>query len=158
MLLRRLATSLLFVAIAGSAASRAISTEASKTRPATKTDGGITRAPVAKAFKTKSKGHKSHFSSKTSSKTASTKSLSTTPTPSATASAIHPTKHPTTTASLRPATLTSLGSREAITARVMHSLANTKLGIENPRALQPFFDQLHQLEADPGSQLVRVIQ
>jgi lysophospholipase L1-like esterase len=40
----------------------------------------------------------------------------------------------------------------------MHALANTKLGIENPRALQPFFDQLHQLEADPGSQLVRVIQ
>jgi lysophospholipase L1-like esterase len=153
MLLRRLATSLLLVAIAGSAASRAISTEASKTRPATKTDGGITRAPVAKPFKTKTKSHKSHFSSKTSSKTAST-----TPTSSATASAIHPTKHATTTASLRPATLTALGSREAITARVMHSLANTKLGIENPRALQPFFDQLHQLEADPGSQLVRVIQ
>jgi lysophospholipase L1-like esterase len=40
----------------------------------------------------------------------------------------------------------------------MHSLATPKLGIENPRALQPFFDQLHQLEADPGSQLVRVIQ
>jgi lysophospholipase L1-like esterase len=40
----------------------------------------------------------------------------------------------------------------------MHSLANTKLGIENPRALQPFFDQLHLLEADPKAQLVRVIQ
>jgi lysophospholipase L1-like esterase len=40
----------------------------------------------------------------------------------------------------------------------MHSLASAKVGIENPRALHPFFDQLHQLEADPKSQLVRVIQ
>ena len=40
----------------------------------------------------------------------------------------------------------------------MRSLASTKVGIENPRALRPFFDQLHQLEADPKAQLVRVIQ
>src|SRR5216683_932611 len=137
MLLRRLATALLIVAISGSVASRATSTE-------------IKRAPIAKPFKTKTKSHKS----KASSKTASTKSVATAPTSS------KPT--PSTThigaATLRPAALTALGSREAVTARVMHALANTKLGIENPRALQPFFDQLHQLEADPGSQLVRVIQ
>src|SRR6266403_2000506 len=101
MLLRRLATSLLFLAISGSVASLATSTE-------------IKRAPIAKPFKTKTKGHKSRTS--------------------------------------------SLGSREVITARVMHSLASPKVGIENPRALQPFFDQLHQLEADPKAQLVRVIQ
>src|SRR6266851_222000 len=137
MLLRRLATALLFVAISGSVASRATSTE-------------IKRAPIAKPFKTKTKGHKS----KASSKTASTKSVATTPTSSKPTS----TTHTTAAATFRPARLTSLGSREVITARVMHALASTKLGIENPHALRPFFDQLHQLEADPNAQLVRVIQ
>ncbi len=137
MLLRRLATSLLFLAVSGSVASLATSTE-------------IKRAPIAKPFKTKTKGHKS----RTSSKTASTKSVATKPTSSKPTS----TTHTTTAATLRPARLTSLGSREVITARVMHSLASPKVGIENPRTLQPFFDQLHQLEADPKAQLVRVIQ
>jgi lysophospholipase L1-like esterase len=41
---------------------------------------------------------------------------------------------------------------------IMRSLSAPRAGIENPRALRPFFDQLHQLEADPKSQLVRVIQ
>jgi lysophospholipase L1-like esterase len=148
MLLRRLATSLLLLAISASATSRATSPEISET--------SIKRAPIAKPFTTKTKGRKP----KRSSKTASTKSAATKFTlPNSASTTIHTSTHTTTTAAtLRPATLTALGSREAITARVMHSLASTKVGIENPRALQPFFDQLHQLEADPGSQLVRVIQ
>jgi lysophospholipase L1-like esterase len=52
----------------------------------------------------------------------------------------------------------SLNTREIITDRINHSLASTRVGIENPRALRPFFSQLHQLEADPHGQLVRVIQ
>ncbi len=144
MLFQRLATPLLLLAISGSATSRATSPETS-----------IKRAPIAKLFKTKTKGHKP----KPSSKTASTKSAATRSTLSDSASTTtHITTHPATAATLRPARLTALGSREVITTRVMHSLASTKLGIENPRALQPFFDQLHQLEADPKAQLVRVIQ
>ena len=40
----------------------------------------------------------------------------------------------------------------------MRTLANPRLGIENPAALHAFFDQLHQLQADPKGQLIRVIQ
>ncbi len=40
----------------------------------------------------------------------------------------------------------------------MRSLSSPKPGIENPHALAAFFEQLHQLEIDPKSQLVRVIQ
>jgi lysophospholipase L1-like esterase len=160
MLFRRLATALLFLAISGSATSRATSTEISPetskkhrpAKPSTNPDGTVKRAPIAKPFKTKIKGHKS----KASSKTASTKSVSSTPTLSKPTSTTHTTT--AAAATLRPAKLTALGSREAITDRVMNSLASTKLGIENPRALQPFFDQLHQLETDPKAQLVRVIQ
>src|SRR5438874_937926 len=166
MLFRRLSILLLLhLAVSAGLTSYAIESAITKkhtTAPATNPDGSIKRAPTAKPFKTKSKGHKSRYSFKSSSKsyskTASTKSVAINPTPSATASAIHPSTHTTSAAILRPATLTSIGSREAITARVMRSLASTKFGIENPRALQPFFDQLHQLEADPASQLVRVIQ
>jgi lysophospholipase L1-like esterase len=148
MLFQRLATALLLLAISGSATSLATSTE-------TSTETSIKRAPIAKPFKTKTKGRKP----KPSSKTASTKSAATKSTLSSSGSTkTHATTHTATAATLRPAKLTSLGSREAITARVMRSLASTKLGIENPRALRPFFDQLHQLEADPKSQLVRVIQ
>jgi lysophospholipase L1-like esterase len=153
MLLRRLITALLVLAISGGATSLATSTEASteasKKHPpaktATKADGTIKRAPIAKPFKTKTKGRKP----KPSSKTASTKSVAAKSTPTATAR--------TTAVSLRtPAP--SLGTREVITDRIMRSLASTKVGIENPRTLRPFFDQLHQLEADPKAQLVRVIQ
>jgi lysophospholipase L1-like esterase len=126
------------------------------------TSGKVRRAPLAKPFKT-TRGHKSKHSSKsTSSKTSSTKSSTrsasteSSPAPSALtthASATH------VAAALRPATLTSVGgSRTAITDRLLRALASTRVGIENPRALRPFFDQLHQLEADPKGTLVRVIQ
>jgi lysophospholipase L1-like esterase len=140
MLLRRSLILLLLLAVSAGLTSYAIET----------TSTTIKRAPTAKPFKTKTKGRKSRLSSKT----ASTKSVSTRSTSSKSAG----TPHTASVATLRPATLTSLGSREAITDRVMHSLASTKVGIENPRALQPFFDQLHQLETDPKAQLVRVIQ
>jgi lysophospholipase L1-like esterase len=148
MLFQRLATALLLLAISGSATSLATSAE-------TSTETSIKRAPIAKPFKTKTKGRKP----KRSSKTASTKSAATRSTLShSTLSHSASTSRTATAATLRPATLSSLNSREAITARVMHSLASTKLGIENPHALRPFFDQLRQLEADPKAQLVRVIQ
>jgi lysophospholipase L1-like esterase len=121
---------------------------------------------MAKPFKT-TQGHKpkrsskstsSETSSKTSSKTSSTRSASTESSPAPSASTTHAAAH-TPPAALRPATLTSVGvSRAAITDRILRSLASTRIGIENPRALRPFFDQLHQLEADPRRQLVRIIQ
>jgi lysophospholipase L1-like esterase len=149
MLFQRLATALLLLAISGSATSLATSREAA-------TETSIKRAPIAKPFKTKTKGRKP----KRSSKTASTKSAATRSTPShSTPTTTHTITRPATAAVLRPATLTSVrGSRAAITERIMRSLASARIGIENPRALRPFFDQLHQLEADPKGQLVRVIQ
>jgi lysophospholipase L1-like esterase len=42
--------------------------------------------------------------------------------------------------------------------RLTEDLADPRVGIENPAALRPFFDQLHRLELEPGSQLVRVLQ
>jgi lysophospholipase L1-like esterase len=157
MLSRSLTTALLVLAISGSATSLATttftstpetSTEASKKHPAkaaATTDGAVRRAPIAKPFKTKSqKGRKP----KPSSRTASTKSVPTT----------HTSTARTTAVSLRTPSPTTVAGREVITNRIERSLASPKLGIENPRALRPFFDQLHQLEADPKAQLVRVIQ
>ena len=72
-----------------------------------------------------------------------------------TKSTTHTTHKTTTTAH---ATHVSLNTREIITDRISRSLASTRVGIENPRALRPFFTQLHQLQTDPHSQLVRVIQ
>jgi lysophospholipase L1-like esterase len=161
MLLRRLSILLVVLAVSAGLTSYAIESASTKKPPAkssTNPDGSIKRAPVAKPFKTKTKGRRSKSSFGKASRTASAKSVATTSKSSVPASAIHATARVAPAATLRPATLTSLGSREAITARVMQSLATSKLGIENARALQPFFDQLHQLEADPGSQLVRVIQ
>jgi lysophospholipase L1-like esterase len=123
-------------------------------KPATNADGSIKRAPVAKPFKT-SKSHKSRHPSKPS----TTKSSPTPSTSIASSRTTHTaTTHTTTPVALRTAPPVPLGSREVVTDRIMHSLANPRVGIENPRALQPFFDQLHQLEADPKAQLVRVIQ
>jgi lysophospholipase L1-like esterase len=152
MLLRRISVCLLTLAVSGGVVSYAMeaATKTTKTtKPITNPDGTIKRAPVAKPYKTK-KTRKSKYSSKSSSsKSASTKSVTTTgTTPTVT----------TKTVSLRTKAPAAVASREVITDRVMRSLASTKVGIENPRALRPFFDQLHQLEADPKAQLVRVIQ
>lgn len=143
MLFRRFRTALLLVAVSAGLVAYATETAATKKKHAAPAasginpDGSIRRAPAAKPYKTKRR---------TSKKTASTKSVSTRSTSTR------------TSASLRPATLTSIGSREAITERIEHALASPRFGIENPHALYPFFDQLHQLEADPKGQLVRVIQ
>jgi lysophospholipase L1-like esterase len=153
MLLRRLSSLLLLLAASTGPASHAIETTSSTkthpTKPLTNPDGTIKKAPAAKPYKTKKSRTSKRTSKSTSSKTASTKSV---PTPRTNAT---PTK---TTVSLHPKSPAVVLSREAITQRIEQSLATPKLGIENPRALQPFFDQLHLLEADPGSQLVRVIQ
>ena len=150
MLLRRIsiALTLFLLAAATGSTSHAFETTATTKHPAPKDPATIKRAPVAKPYKTKS--HSKH-TAKSSTKSVSTKSSSThTAAPSTSAR--------TTSVSLRAAPPVSLGSREAITERIMHSLASPRIGIENPRALQPFFDQLRQLEADPKAQLVRVIQ
>jgi lysophospholipase L1-like esterase len=49
-------------------------------------------------------------------------------------------------------------NREELVQQISEELANPPIGIENAAALRPFFDQLHQLEADPKGQLVRVLQ
>ncbi|WP_158793378.1 SGNH/GDSL hydrolase family protein [Granulicella sp. L60] len=60
-----------------------------------------------------------------------------------------------TAVSLRPI---PYSSREAIAARITQNLATPRLGVENPKALRPFFDQLHQAQLDPHSSLIRIIQ
>lgn len=149
---------LLLLAVSCTLASYATVTVATKTKhptsttPAKNPDGSIKRAPVAKPFKTKSRSSKRSLKSKSSAtKSISTKSASTSAPTTRTATA-----H-TAAVSLRTP-IPSASSREVITDRIMHSLASTKFGIENPRALSPFFDQLRQLEADPKAELVRVIQ
>jgi lysophospholipase L1-like esterase len=156
MSLRRISIALLLLAVSAGLTSYAIETSATTkkhaaTKPATNPDGTIKRAPVAKPFKTKTRGRKT----KSSSKSSSTKSVSTSPIPATHTTA---TTARTTAVSLRTPSPTAIASREVITDRIMRSLASTKVGIENPRALAPFFDQLRQLEADPKAQLVRVIQ
>jgi lysophospholipase L1-like esterase len=159
MLLRRLASALLLLSASTGLASYGFETAATSSKhppakPST-TNGKVKRAPVAKPFKTKSaKGSKSKSSAKTTAKSSSTKSASTktASTPVPTSASAHG------TATLRAASLTKISTREAITDRVMHSLATPRLGIENPQALAAFFEQLHQLEIDPKSHLVRVIQ
>jgi lysophospholipase L1-like esterase len=157
MLLRRLSSVLLLLTALAGLTSYAIETTATSKKhpapkPATNADGTIKRAPIAKPFKTKTT---KHHTSKPSSKTASTKSVTTQPTLTTHAAT---TTTRTTAVSLRSPAPTAVASREVVTDRIMHSLASTKVGIENPRALRPFFDQLHQLETDPTAQLVRVIQ
>jgi len=127
------------------ASSTAPSRKHSSAKSATKTVGTPRRAPIAKPFKT-AKHRKPKPSSRTSTRSIATHSPRITASPH------------TKSVSLRAVPPISLGSREAITDRILHSLASPRVGIENPRALQPFFDQLHQLEADPKSQLVRIIQ
>jgi lysophospholipase L1-like esterase len=140
MLLRRLVQSILFFTVSAGLASHAI-----ETSPTT-----IKRAPIAKPFKTRirtTKGRKPKPSSKTASR-----SVSTSPTPTT-----HLATTRTTAVSLRTRVPT-VATREVLIDRIQRTLASPKAGIENPRALHPFFDQLHQLEIDPKSQLVRVIQ
>jgi lysophospholipase L1-like esterase len=143
MLLRRIASLLLLLAVSTGLASYAVETTAKS----------IKRAPIAKPFKTtkrRTSKYSSRSASSKSAKTVSTKSSLTahTTTNAATKTAI----------SLHPKSPAVVLSREALTQRIEQSLASPRLGIENPRALRPFFDQLHQLELDPKSQLVRVIQ
>ncbi len=153
MSLRRFIAALFFLAVSGTLVSYATETATTGTKhptsttPAKNPDGSIKRAPVAKPFKTKSRAKHS-----SKSKTSTTKSVST---PA-------PTTHTTTAAHTKAVSLrapaVSSSSREVITDRILQTLASPRLGIENPRALQPFFDQLHQLQADPKAELVRVIQ
>jgi lysophospholipase L1-like esterase len=143
----------LFAAATGSP-SRALETATAPKHPAPKsstTSTGVKRAPAAKPYKTKIRSkHSSKSSKSTSTHTTTTRSIATT---HSSTTAAH-----TTAVSLRATPPISLGSREVVTDRIMHALASPRIGIENPRALTPFFDQLHQLEADPAAQLVRVIQ
>ncbi len=61
-------------------------------------------------------------------------------------------------ATVAAATPVSHATREATLTNINESLASNQTGIENASALQPFFDQLKQHEADPKSGLVRIIQ
>ncbi|HXC95144.1 MAG TPA: SGNH/GDSL hydrolase family protein [Edaphobacter sp.] len=117
------------------------------TKPATNPDGSVKKAPAAKPYKTKStKSRKMKSSKSTSAKSIAPKSTSDS----------YSTTPRTTAVSLR--TPVPSTSREALLDRIQHSLSTPRIAIENPRALRPFFEQLHQLELDPKSELVRVIQ
>jgi lysophospholipase L1-like esterase len=142
MLLRRITSLLFLLAVSTGLASSAVET----------TTKAIKRAPIAKPFKATK-----HRTSKYSSRSASSKSTKTASTRSA-STARATTAATKTAVSLHPKSPAVVLSREALTQRIEQSLASPRLGIENPRALRPFFDQLHQLEADPKSSLVRVIQ
>ena len=94
-----------------------------------------------------------HRNSKSSAtKSISTKSASTTAANHATATA-----HATAVSLRTTSPSASPAARSSPTTSCAPSPA-PRVGIENPRALSPFFDQLRQLEADPKAQLVRVIQ
>ena len=163
---QRLAAALFFLAIACTTATRASSAEPSQKHPPAKpstTSGEPKRAPVAKPFKTKTKkGRKPNSFRSTSTKSTKTKLATSKPTSKSISTrrvTVTTTTTHTRTVSLRSSPLpVSYGTREAITNRIMQTLASPRIGIENPRALQPFFDQLHQLQSDPKGQLVRVIQ
>jgi lysophospholipase L1-like esterase len=145
---------LLLLAASAGPASHALETATTKKPAPTIPAETVKRAPAAKPYKTKTHAKRTAKSSKsTSTHTTSTHSTQSI----ATGHTSTPVAH-TTAVSLRATPPVSLGSREAITDRIMHALASPRIGIENPRALHPFFDQLHQLEADPATQLVRVIQ
>jgi lysophospholipase L1-like esterase len=155
MSLRTLTSALLCLALAGTFAARAAESTTTKkhsTKSAATTPGEIKRAPAAKPYKTKSKSRKT----KSSAHTASSRSTSTTTTAASATRTPTPTAHSKTVA-LRT-TSTSLANREVLTDHIEQNLATPRVGIENPHALAYFFDQLHQLEADPKSQLVRIIQ
>ncbi len=157
MRLRRLAVGVLGVLIASGGAARgalnptdpttAKKHPASKTTP--KTPGEIKRAPAAKPYKTKTKSKKT----KGSARSGAAKSASVTSTvPAGSGATAH-----TRAVALRTPPPT-LATREVMTDHIQQELATPRMGIENPHALAGFFDLLHQLEADPKSQLVRVIQ
>ena len=103
-----------------------------QTQVAKKKPAAVHRAPAAKAAPTK--------------KAASRKSLAKKP-------AAHLVK-----SHIAPATTVSHASREATLTEITDSLASSRTGIENASALQPFFDQLRQREADPKSGEVRILQ
>jgi lysophospholipase L1-like esterase len=152
MRLRRLVVGVLGVLVAGGAAHASVDPSTTTKHPASKTTaktpGEVKRAPAAKPYKTKTRSKK-----KASARSGGTKSASVKSTEPASSGA---TAHSKTVALRTPAP--TLASREVMTDHIEHALATPRVGIENPRALAGFFDQLHQLEADPKSQLVRVIQ
>jgi len=158
--MRRISIALLVLAFSAGLTSQAIhaATTAKKHPPAksTKTSaktssktGAVRRAPMAKVTKTTkvAKGSKGARGAKLHAARGASRSY---------AGASH-----VAAVSLRPVIPVAsepLGGRQAVTDHIMQALASTRVGIENPKALQPFFDQLRQLEADPKSQLIRVIQ
>ncbi len=163
MSLRSLTATLLFLTLAGSAAAYATTDPATTTKkhpttkPASKTPGEIKRAPAAKPYKTKSKSRKTKPSTHTAStKSTITKSSAPTTVVASTSHATPEIAH-TKTVALRT-TSTNLANREVLTDHIQQTLATPRMGIENPSALSYFFNQLHQLETDPKSQLVRIIQ
>jgi lysophospholipase L1-like esterase len=158
---------LTFFLLAGLAgpASHGLETTTTTKRPVSKSStpsGAIKRAPAAKPYKTKKRTSKSSAKSSSARASSSRPASKSVSKPTHTASTANiapdPSTHARATAVSLRAPVVSLGSREAITDRITHALASPRIGIENPRALNSFFEQLHQLEADPKAQLVRAIQ
>src|ERR1700734_2004887 len=152
MRLRRLAAGILGVLVAGGAAHASVDPATTTKHPASKTaaktPGEIKRAPAAKPYKTKTRSKKTKASARSGAKSASVKSTA----PVSSGATAH-----SKTVVLRTPPPT-VATREVMTDHIERELATPRVGIENPRALAGFFDQLHQLEAGPKSTLVRVIQ
>jgi lysophospholipase L1-like esterase len=141
MLFRRACVALLTLAVWGSAGPRATAqTSARKKKPSVRAT--VRRAPQAKS---------------PSPKRLSAKRAATRPTPA---------RSRRTTAYARTSSGASVyapgalpeGGRQATIGRITEALASPRVGIENPAALQPFFDRLHALETDPKSGVVRILQ
>jgi len=143
MVFRRACVALLSLSLAGSAGPQ--TPAAAKKKPA-KAPATIHRAPAAKLPATRKTGAKKNVAGKGPAKLVKG----------------HPAAKSTTTAHSSAAVYApgavSVASRETTITRITESLANTRIGIENAATLRPFFDQLHQLEADPKSGVVRILQ
>jgi len=144
MVFRRACVALLSLSLAGSAGTltAAQSSSVAKKKPAS-APNSIRRAPAAKAPVPRKANVKKTVAGKGSTKLvkghAGTK-------PTASARTVY-----------APGAV-SVASREATISRITESLASPRTGIENAATLQPFLDQLRQLEADPKGSVVRVLQ
>jgi lysophospholipase L1-like esterase len=139
MVFRRACVALLSFAVmaSGGLPASALTKPVTKKKPAAaakKAPGSARRAPAAKASYTKKAGGRRVVAVRR------------------TATSAHP-----STAVYAPGAIPEYG-RQATIDRITQSLASSRSGIENAATLQPFFDRLHALEADPNSGIVRILQ
>jgi len=141
MVFQRACVAFLSLGLIASASAQTHAQTHASTKQAAKIPGTVHRAPAAKGAPTKKT-----VSKKTPAKKPGARSVAATTTSRTVRGRV---------ATVAPA---SYATREATMAHITESLASVRVGIENPDALQPFFDQLKQLESDPKSSEVRILQ